>query len=676
MTNVPTWRQLGKGEPITNLSAGTLLDGQVPKDVAGSIVGTFIDPPWDALTEFGVYAVDYDAGNDANGGFAKSTVMATACAAAGLVAKKTWSGTNGLLSILPKVGRGHRMVILFKNRAALANAAQTYLKDDAVTADSLFFEGFPGFFRIELLGTSDFSDSAQDRINSGAIQVSGPFTVTAAGSTSALTVGGGGLPTEANGVLRRVRFTGGTAANLNTVRGIYSITGGTDIVACQNFAAAPQNGDTFIIEDVGVQFQEVHLAPESPLVVRGIRSVTHFIAGYQMPIGTFGKAGSISFHFCVTGSGSQFIVGLWDLICQSVYQPGFASFDFPASFGASSNVGFGLRWGAPPSVQHIFRVAIDCSGVSSPIGSTALIVEVVMGAIGHGCVFLGAPYTFQACGLHAIQSANQFGCMFVLGNLGSTTFRRMRVDGRFTMLDTACMINGATITGTAGGDGAGLSLRGFGVNWKLTNIDGTSAAAVFGIIMLSNNANRCKVSLDSTVTTTGASGDIAITDVSGNQIKVTYASIAITNFIDDRQNEFASTDVASVVGQCFVFINGDGTAHAVGEVVRVSAANTVVRAQGDTAGHCDGALFVAVTTPAAGARGLYVPAAESAKWVLHSAAPTLSAVSYVAPATAGAGTTTAPAVGVDRKRELGVVARVSGSLGLVTGSPGNVSVLA
>ena len=98
-------------------------------------------------------------------------------------------------------------------------------------------------------------------------------------------------------------------------------------------------------------------------------------------------------------------------------------------------------------------------------------------------------------------------------------------------------------------------------------------------------------------------------------------------------------------------------------------ANQVVRAKADTAAHATGPLWVAVTSPANNAAGYFVAMNAPQKWVLHDGAPTLDGLSYVSVGTAGDATTTVPALAAtNQKRRLGHVAKVSGSLGLVSGS--------
>jgi hypothetical protein len=124
------------------------------------------------------------------------------------------------------------------------------------------------------------------------------------------------------------------------------------------------------------------------------------------------------------------------------------------------------------------------------------------------------------------------------------------------------------------------------------------------------------------------------------------------------------------LGAAAKFTNAEGTPLAVGEVVRVSVAGQVVRAKADTSAHVNGALFAALTPADASLEGLFVPIGAPQKWVLHDAAPTLNSLSYVSEATGGKATNTIPpAASTNQKRRIGHVAKVSGSLGLLVGSP-------
>jgi hypothetical protein len=174
-------------------------------------------------------------------------------------------------------------------------------------------------------------------------------------------------------------------------------------------------------------------------------------------------------------------------------------------------------------------------------------------------------------------------------------------------------------------------------------------------------------------TITATLGDIRL---AGGAI-TTMAGLATTNVEDSRKNQVIGTGGA-IVGPCVQFTNVDGTALAIGEVVRGNAvANQVVRAKADTNAHATGPLWVAVTPPANNTAGYFVAMNGPQKWVLHDAAPTLDGLSYISPGTGGSATTTLPVVsGTNQKRRLGHVAKVSGSLGLVTGSSELIAVTA
>ena len=173
-------------------------------------------------------------------------------------------------------------------------------------------------------------------------------------------------------------------------------------------------------------------------------------------------------------------------------------------------------------------------------------------------------------------------------------------------------------------------------------------------------------------TVTGTAGDIRL---AGPAIEA-HTNLTVTNVFDQAGNRVIGTGVR-VVDQCVLFTNVDGTVLALGDVMRVSATNSVIRAEADTAAHAAGPLWIAVTTPANNAGGYFVAANASQKWVLHDAAPTLAALSYLSPSTAGLATTTIPPVsGTNQKRRIGLVAKVSGNLGLLTGGAELISVLA
>jgi hypothetical protein len=126
-----------------------------------------------------------------------------------------------------------------------------------------------------------------------------------------------------------------------------------------------------------------------------------------------------------------------------------------------------------------------------------------------------------------------------------------------------------------------------------------------------------------------------------------------------------------------VMTNGDGGAHAVGDVVRQSGAATVIKAQADTAAHAAGPLLVAVTPAAAAAVGYYIPLSGNLRLLNFDGAPTSLAIAYLSTGTAGNATTTIPALAAtNQKRRLGLVEVVSGTTGITQCTPDNLAVAA
>lgn len=215
------------------------------------------------ITRPRIYAVDGVNGNDAFAGFAdpassSSADYAIACAAAGLVAKKTIAG---LAAIFPRLGAGRLVEVVI--------AAGTYVDGlevllDGVTGYAFGSPEIRGTVTNATAGAVAFAGTTADVTMAGGVTVTGlnaaGYNPTGAPTTSViqcLKVGGaapafGAEPAVPMGF--RIRFDSATAtvALRNQCRSV-SLVSGTDTLALQTvLPAVPVAGDVFYLEQPGV----------------------------------------------------------------------------------------------------------------------------------------------------------------------------------------------------------------------------------------------------------------------------------------------------------------------------------------------------------------------------------------------------------------------------------------
>ncbi len=231
-----------------------------------------------------IYAVDTVNGNDANKGYAdpvssSAADVAAATQAAGLVAKKTYTGFG---SIFPLQGAGRR--------AAVVSNQGTY-------SDSLLaaINGMQGYAQFVARGTGTnatagvtaFDGSAADLIYVGAVTApsmnAGGYNPTAGATTTVIPcrINGGGtvtFPAEPGSpVGYRIRFSSSTAtAALRNVTAAIVGASGATLTLSNNTAlpATPGTGDVFYIEAPGV----VTPVPTSP---QGFRITGNGLTGFM-----------------------------------------------------------------------------------------------------------------------------------------------------------------------------------------------------------------------------------------------------------------------------------------------------------------------------------------------------------------------------------------------------------
>jgi hypothetical protein len=239
--------------------------------VAGvaSVAVADVDPPAGAdwnIARMRVYAVDPSRPDDSGAGFAdmagtSAGDYATACAAAGAVAKKTIAG---LAAIFPKVGNGRLVEIVIAAGDYHTGAGIETVLSGVVG----YAPGCPvvrGTVTDATAGSVKFAGTVADVTMDGAVTVTGLNApgYNCGSGTSATTlnnvtkVGGAGpaLPNEPNPPDGwRVRFDSATvtAALRNACRQICNVQGGDTVTLQSALPAVPAGGDVFYIEQAGV----------------------------------------------------------------------------------------------------------------------------------------------------------------------------------------------------------------------------------------------------------------------------------------------------------------------------------------------------------------------------------------------------------------------------------------
>lgn len=615
------------------------------------------------------YAIDYDAGNDGNLGYSDASM-----AAAGLVAKKTWTA---LKAIIPRIGAGRGIVVAIKNRAAGAN----YLTPAAVI-DNFDWQGFLGYRRAQLVGTSDFSNSTTDQIRAGfviATGATGPngdgsWTCAAGGTVNLFAIGAGALPAASTLEGWRVRFKGNvTAALAERCAGIHTAVAGAGgtISTMDDLNSAPAVGDEFFIEMPGVSFGTVAVVLDGAstptattfdfnvqapgLTLKGIAATANVVNAFIIN----GPGRLIEVSGCAARGGTTAglqISGLGIL-------HGSALVTNVSSEAQDIRVGFSIRFSGDFNVQDIGDAQFTrWAGVaSSKILRFFRVIDFAMAA---GSVYY-SPFELRSCGLGLARSGGFPSAISVWGNASDATIRRARAVGTFAFSRT---LKGGSCVNFQGVDWGTAQTQPFiridstGAMVFISDNIGTTTAQAIELAQ----CNRCFVY----IAPYSANTYTVAADVNAaGPAPVDAADLAITNVIDQAGNQiFGSAN--SVVGPCVLLTNSTGSALAVGNIVTCNGSATAsILSRANSASNAAGALMVMVTSPANAALGYAVPLGQGA-WVLFDAAPSASNLAYLDDGTAGVATTTVPPLsGTNQKRRLGHVTHVSGTMGRIVGSP-------
>ncbi len=272
------------------------------------------------------YALDGDAGSDANAGYSDSSA-----AAAGLVAVATDAQLN---AILPVNGAGRNVVVLVKSRAA----AGTY---GALTSWTQGRYGYRTFLARATVtdstaGSTAFLDDTTDRTMAGGVILTGTETAgyhpTGSPTTRAiqfvkvtngLTPGWAAEPALPAGARLRWDAATTTTALRGIKRTILKVTGGNIVEVNKLLPAVPAAGDTAYVDMPGVLYGQVVFAGGSTRT-EGVGS-NYSIVGFQTTSATsgargFGITGNAAAAFCWhNASAGLFNLTHGSLILNSVY---------------------------------------------------------------------------------------------------------------------------------------------------------------------------------------------------------------------------------------------------------------------------------------------------------------------------------------------------------------------
>jgi hypothetical protein len=489
---------------------------------------------WDP-TVYAVFAVDYDAGNDANPGFAIAASSSfadfqAAVAAAGKVAKKTM---QGLGAVVPVAGAGRKIFIDIAARAGGAS----YLKQDGVTVDSLdsFMSGRDGYAEIDIWGTGTnatagstrFTGSVNDLTYAGAIPVTGTnvagYNPTAAATPSTvpcLRVGGGapGLaaePAAPLGYSTRYDVATSTAALRNVCRNtsiVSTTTTANDTVSPQaDWPAAPAAADVFYLEQPGVVcngWGAAWGATNASIIICGLRALTltSYVTG---PI----AIGRIRHMFTDLGGGTSFATSGTGILSISAIAPGVGAGTITRGSTIRSEGATIIQPGA------IFPE------MNSPVMVGNVLAEFQFGGVWAAGAVFGAGFTVQGgqCGAFLNNP--------VIGNVtAALQCRIIGPGGQAGLFVEGAIFNVKDVAITGMGAKPAIKVIGRSVLF----IEGTSGATGNTDVGLDlTGAQGSTIVLNSGApTVTGTTGDVRL---AGGQI-VSWASLNTTGIVDSAGN--------------------------------------------------------------------------------------------------------------------------------------------
>lgn len=496
-------------------------------------LGQRIVANWDP-TIWAVYAVDYDAGNDANAGVAlpASSSLAdfqAAVVSAGAVAKKTM---QGLGAILPVDGNGRQAIVFIAARSGGAS----YLKQDGVTVDSLdsFMSGRDGYTNLYIwatgtnptAGATKFTGTANDLTYAGAIPVPGtnnagynPTGAATAATVPCLQVGGAAPAFAAEPLAPlgyRARYD-----NATSTAGLRNICRSTQIVSTTtttrdtvspetNWPAVPAAADVFYLEQPGVVcngWGNGWGAANARVLIVGVRSLTvvNYLTG---PL----SINRLVHMFCGVG-GSTALGGAVGAA---------TSFSGPSTLGT-------IRCGSTLHVAGnvLFQVGTPFAQQHSMVIEGTSLFEFQPGGVNDAGMVFGNRVQFQG-GTGCLTANNP-----MIGNVSGGLPCRSLLGG---VLVQGCRLNLKDFAITGAGANPGITVQGQavlfleGTSGSTGNTDvGLDLTGSQGSLIVLNGANP---------TVTGTAGDIRLS----NGTIVTWAEVGVSGIVDQAGNQIVATN--------------------------------------------------------------------------------------------------------------------------------------
>lgn len=645
------------GENITLTVLNEGANEQISISTAGEETPNAI-AKWDiALVRY--FLVDYDGGSDSNLGYvdaaAGSTIVPTG---------KALKTLEQLMINFPKIGNGRSAVIMIKPRSAGA----IYKRKDGSTDDYLDFAGVLGYKLLVRRGSTDLTNSTTDRILCGGLTaLAGPGGseewTCASGCTSSLIITASGSLTAEPGIIgKRVRFTGNVTAGLANKCWFISANTTSQITPGSALSPVPAAGDTFYIEQPGVQissFSEVRdttgTVENSSVIVNSHSLVGVGVSNTSANKFNIGSGAAHSFieqtasGCTVTSIGSEGPVLL--SIAATYYDEAFNLVTTGA--GLRSAGGLKLRSSSKASSLAIIgstEVEVGNHTVRTSSGSGDVLVG------GGGSYFRGSvTWSGGSQGsVAASPSNNMFG--------GSDSTYPARCIASSTSTKGFYFLGGNTqvayckFEGNRSANCIDVDLKATNSSLCVTNCTGnTNGYAGAGIGLHGKNNIFF---LDSTNTVTGGSGDVTLTA----SFYFSHSHFQRSTVVDDQNNFIAwlgETYQAKVSPSQRFTANGNISVY---HVVRLdTGSNNIVHAQADSEANSTGVIGVSLNAPNSGDRSLVVVSGYAVCQFGSdpSAGP---AIVYLDPTTPGHCTTTPPVVsGTNQKLRIGKLVRPFGS---------------
>jgi hypothetical protein len=593
-----------------------------------------------SLASIRYFVVDYDAGNDANAGFVDAAPGATIAGAA--VAIKT---LEQLYSIVPTIGNGRSLVVLIKNRAAGAN----YLDKDGVTQSSLDTSRWLGYATKIVRGSTDLTNSANDRFLCGFITaIAGPngdgsFTVDVGPTTTTIPLVGGGLTVDA-GVQFRVRIL--TGARAGQVKTITANSATTLTLGNATSGGAVTAGDTVIIERPGVRLNQCNFDGTAAAAFSVYGSSTSFLGSALVGVAfttTASEAVSIGGGQAIQLCGVEIVNATANQVLQLGKGLGslWARDSWFDEVGSSRTTGFGLRINCAAAISRIQSMDVQCLGAVN----SAATISLNAGRFGN---FGGRSYVKgnlsvvvdTSGGFNDVVTAS--GVTFQLGD-GTTTNAPMRmVSGGaaipFTLV-TPCDLRRINFENFAAATHGAIYCKHI-VGGGMV-VDGCSSDGTPQYAMDIHESTGLTVQWAPTIANTlaGTTGDVLF---AGSAL-VAGSVFAKTNVMDPSGNHVIGS--AGVVASAFFSAKCSGAdGLALGEpcLLDTVTANAVAAANWDLAAN---ATCVAIACNAAAQNAFVIVATAGKPYVLNTGGTySQGAIAFVATGTGGVGIATSTAV--------------------------------